>query len=78
MPVFRVVAEAAALGKMTLMGNINNPQLFLSGTPAQVREACNEVLFSGVQILAPEYAVPLTTPLENLMVLVEAADHEPS
>ena len=69
-------AVASAAGKMTLMGNINNPQLLLSGTPAQVRQACDEVLRSGVQILAPECAVPLTTPLENLKTLVEAAEHE--
>jgi len=69
-------AVDATAGKMTLMGNINNPQLLLSGTPAQVREACDEVLRSGVQILAPECAVPLTTSLENLKVLVEAAEHE--
>jgi [methyl-Co(III) methanol-specific corrinoid protein]:coenzyme M methyltransferase len=69
-------ALAAASGKMTLMGNINNPVLMLTGAPGKVAQACREVIHSGVQILAPECAVPLTTPLENLKMLVEVAEHE--
>jgi len=71
-------ALAAAAGKMTLMGNINNPRLLLTGAPGEVAQASREVIHSGVQILAPECAVPLTTPLENLKTLVEVAEHEPS
>jgi MtaA/CmuA family methyltransferase len=67
-------AVAAAAGRMTLMGNINNPELLLSGTPEAVADACREVLAAGVQILAPECAVPLRTPLANLRALVEAAE----
>lgn len=66
-------AVAAAAGKMTLMGNINNPELLLSGSVAQVAEACRSVIASGVQILSPECAVPLTTPIRNLTALVEVA-----
>jgi MtaA/CmuA family methyltransferase len=69
-------AVAAAAGKMTLMGNINNPRLLLNGTPDDVAQASREVIHSGVQILAPECAVPLTTPLQNLKMLVEVAEHE--
>lgn len=69
-------AVAAAAGKMTLMGNLNNPQLLLNSTPEQVAQASRRVIQSGVQILAPECAVPLTTPLENLRTLVEVAEHE--
>lgn len=69
-------AVAAATGKMTLMGNINNPQLLLKGIPGEVAQACKQVIHSGVHILAPECAVPLTTPLENLKTLVEVAEHE--
>ncbi len=61
---------------MTLMGNINNPHLLLTGTPGEVAQASREVIHSGVQILAPECAVPLTTPLENLKTLVEVAEHK--
>ncbi len=70
-------ALAAAAGHMTLMGNINNPQLLLNGTPAQVAEACQRVIDSGVQILAPECAVPLITPMLNLKCLVETARRQP-
>jgi MtaA/CmuA family methyltransferase len=66
-------AVAAAAGRMTLMGNINNPELLLSGTPEEVAAACREVLAAGVQILAPECAVPLRTPTANLRALVDVA-----
>jgi MtaA/CmuA family methyltransferase len=66
-------AVQAASGRMTLMGNINNPEVLLRGTPDQVAAACDRALKGGVAILAPECAVPLTTPLENLRVLVEVA-----
>jgi MtaA/CmuA family methyltransferase len=67
-------AVAAAAGKITLMGNINNPELLWAGRPDDVAEACRRVAQSGVQILAPECAVPLTAPIENLRVLVDVAD----
>jgi MtaA/CmuA family methyltransferase len=67
-------AVAAAAGKMTLMGNINCPELLLSGTPDQVARACHRVVEGGVQILAPECAVPLTTPTPNLRALVDVAE----
>jgi MtaA/CmuA family methyltransferase len=70
-------ALAAAAGRMTLMGNINNPQLLLNGSTTQVAEACQRVIDSGVHILAPECAVPLTTPLQNLKTLVETARRQP-
>ncbi len=66
-------AVAAAAGRMTLMGNINNPELLLTGTPEQVTAACREVVAAGVQILAPECAVPLRTPTANLQALVGVA-----
>jgi MtaA/CmuA family methyltransferase len=67
-------AVTAAAGRMTLMGNINNPELLLTGTPDQVATACREVIAAGVQILAPECAVPLQTPTANLRALVEVAE----
>jgi MtaA/CmuA family methyltransferase len=67
------LAVAAAAGHMTLMGNINNPEILLRGTPDQVTAACQRAVTGGVDILAPECAVPLTTPLENLRALVEVA-----
>ena len=71
-------ALEAVSGSMTLMGNINNPQLLLSGTPDQVAQACMQVIQSGVHILSPECAVPLSTPLENLKKLVDVAEQFPN
>ena len=56
------------------MGAINNPTILLGGTPEMVAEASREVIAGGVQILSPECAVPLTTPIRNLRVLVEVAE----
>ena len=69
-------ALAATRGKMTLMGNINNPEILLAGTVDQVAGACRKVVRSGVHILSPECAVPLHTPLENLRALVKVAEGE--
>lgn len=66
-------AVATARGKMTLMGNINNPTVLLQGSVKDVWRACQKAIQGGVQILSPECAVPLTTPLENLQTLVSCA-----
>jgi len=52
--------------RIALMGNINNPQTLLRGTPQDVRAEVEECLRQGIEIIAPECAVPLTTPTENL------------
>ena len=66
-------AVAQARGKMTLMGNINNPTVLLKGSHAEVLVACQKAIQGGVQILSPECAVPLITPIDNLRALVKAA-----
>jgi [methyl-Co(III) methanol-specific corrinoid protein]:coenzyme M methyltransferase len=58
---------------MTLMGNLNNPELLLHGTPKEVAYTCRRVIDGGVTILSPECAVPLSTPLCNLKTLVDVA-----
>jgi [methyl-Co(III) methanol-specific corrinoid protein]:coenzyme M methyltransferase len=67
-------AEAVrmAAGRMALMGNLNNPELLLHGTPAQVQRAAREAHEAGVDIIGPECAVPLTTPTANLQAITEA------
>jgi [methyl-Co(III) methanol-specific corrinoid protein]:coenzyme M methyltransferase len=67
-------ALQAAAGKMTLMGNINNPSLLLNASPEAVKAECRKVIESGIHILSPECAVPLDTPIANLKVLVQAAE----
>jgi len=68
----RAVAEAG--GRMRLMGNVNNPTVLLNGNRQEVAGACRAAIGGGVDILAPECAVPLNTPTENLQALVEAAE----
>lgn len=67
------MAKQAAQGHMRLMGNINNPRVLLSNDPEEVMQACRSAMEAGIDILAPECAVPLTTPNRNLQVLVQAA-----
>ena len=55
------------------MGNVNNPQTLLHGTPDDVAGEVEACLARGIEIIAPECAVPLTTPTENLQALVHAA-----
>ena len=66
-------AVADARGKMTLIGNINNPTVLLNGDREDVLNACRQAIEGGVQILSPECAVPLITPSQNLKLLVESA-----
>ena len=66
-------AVKAVGGKITLIGNINNPNVLLRGTQDDVRHASEQAIRGGVNILAPECAVPLQTPTANLKALVSAA-----
>ena len=56
-------------GRISLMGNINNPELLLHGSADQVAVATRDIQESGVQIVGPECAIPLGTPLENLQAV---------
>lgn len=58
--------------RIALMGDLNNPELLLHGTPEQVRQAAREAHAAGVDIISPECAVPLTTPTANLKAIAEA------
>jgi [methyl-Co(III) methanol-specific corrinoid protein]:coenzyme M methyltransferase len=61
--------------RMTLVGNINNPQVLYQGTPEDVHRQARYAIESGVSIIGPECAIPLATPMENLKAIV-AAVHE--
>jgi len=74
--------------EMSLIGNIANRDVLFGGTPEDVYEQARYSIEAGVDILAPECAVPLQTPIANLKAIVEAAkegyvtqgfspDHEP-
>ncbi len=62
------------IGKeISLIGNINNPRALLQGTPEDIFKQVRYAIEAGVNIIAPECAIPLSTPLENLRAIVEAA-----
>ncbi len=58
-------------GRISLVGNINNPEVLYSGTPEMVAEQTRHALQAGVQVVGPECAVPLRTPLENLKTITK-------
>jgi len=60
-------------GTISLVGNVNNPRALLQGTPGDVYDQARYAIRAGVDIIGPECAIPLATPLENLKAIVEAA-----
>jgi [methyl-Co(III) methanol-specific corrinoid protein]:coenzyme M methyltransferase len=72
----KVDAKSAAekvSGKISLMGNINNPECLLMGTPDQVADQVRYAIQAGIDVIGPECAIPLSTPLENLKAIVQTA-----
>ncbi|MBN1582953.1 MAG: MtaA/CmuA family methyltransferase [Anaerolineae bacterium] len=63
-------------GRISLIGNVNNPEILLRGTPDQVAERTRYALAAGVQVVGPECAIPLRTPLENLTAIARVAKGE--
>jgi len=58
--------------RMSLVGNINNPETLFLGTPEDVYKQARYAVEAGVNIIGPECAIPLTTPMENLKAIVAA------
>ena len=65
-------AMDAVDGKIGLVGNINTPTTLYARGPAEVREEVFKCLDAGVQMIAPECAIPLATKLENLIAIPDA------
>ena len=63
-------------GRISLMGNVNNPQILLNGTPDQVAEQTQYAVWAGVQVIGPECAIPLRTPLENLKAITRVVESD--
>jgi len=59
--------------EMSLVGNISNKNVLFGGTPEDVYKQTRYSIEAGVDVLAPECAVPLQTPIANLKAIVEAA-----
>jgi len=53
-------------GRLALAGSINCPATLLRGSPMDVRAEVFKNLEAGVELIGPECAVALETPLENL------------
>jgi MtaA/CmuA family methyltransferase len=65
------VARRIVKERVSLVGNVNNAQTLLLGSEEAVRAEVRSALEEGVDVLAPECAVPLRTPLRNLRILSE-------
>jgi [methyl-Co(III) methanol-specific corrinoid protein]:coenzyme M methyltransferase len=62
-------AMAAVDGGIRLVGNVNNPETLYAKGPDAVRAEVIRLLDAGVQLVGPECAIPLQTPIENLRAI---------
>ena len=67
-------AESMAIvdGRISLVGNVNNPETLFSKGPAAVQAEVVKNLEAGVQLIGPECAIPLQTAIGNLRAIPEA------
>ena len=54
--------------RLSLMGGLNNIDILRSGSEEQIKAAVDTSINAGIDIIAPECAVPLDTPMKNLMM----------
>jgi [methyl-Co(III) methanol-specific corrinoid protein]:coenzyme M methyltransferase len=59
--------------KTVLMGGVDTATTLFMKPPETVKQACEESIADGIQMLAPGCAVAPGTPLENLLAMVEVA-----
>ncbi len=59
-------------GRIALVGNVNNPETLYARGPEEVRKEVYRALDGGVDMIAPECAIPLRTKLENLREIPKA------
>ncbi len=57
--------------RISLVGNINNPETLFSKDPDAVRDEVTSNLEAGIQLIGPECAIPLQTSIQNLTVIPE-------
>jgi MtaA/CmuA family methyltransferase len=75
---WQVDAEEAVVRvgrRMSLVGNVNNPEVLFMGSPDDVHKQARYAIAAGVHMIGPECAIALPTPMENLRAIVEAV-HE--
>jgi len=63
-----------AENKITLVGGVNNPQILLNGDTSEVKEQVAKLLEEGINLVAPECAVPTFTPNKNLKAITLAVN----
>lgn len=61
--------------RLSLVGNVNNAETLLMGTPEAVYRQARYAVEAGVHMIGPECAIPLPTPMENLKAIFSAV-HE--
>ena len=74
-PAEEAVREADGIIK--LAGNVNNPTTLFTQGPDEVRAEAQRAIDAGVDIIAPECAVPLQTSIRNLKAVVETCQDNP-
>lgn len=62
--------------KMALMGGISNP-LLLNGKPEDIVRQAQQAADAGIDIIGPECAVPLNTPIANLKAIAQIRKTRP-
>jgi len=65
-------ARELAGERIRLVGGVNNPQTLLRGSPEDVAREVRLALAADIDMIGPECAVPLGTPVENLTALTRA------
>ena len=68
-----VEAKKIVGNKISLMGNVNNPETLLYKKPEDVKKEALYAAKAGVEILAPECAIPTRVKNENLKAITEVA-----
>ena len=58
--------------RISLVGNINNPETLYSRGPEEVRQEVYKNLDAGVHLVGPECAIPLQTAIDNLKEIPRA------
>lgn len=58
--------------RISLVGNINNPETLFAKGPEEVRQEVFKNLDAGVELVGPECAIPLQTSIENLKEIPSA------
>ena len=59
-------ARKLAGNEISLMGGLNNTELLRTGDAEAIEATIDECIEAGIDIIAPECAVPLDTPMSNL------------